>query len=381
MEKVGTAGGAIEAALFQQVGSDPNLPDAERDAQIGAIAGIIATFVQAASATLDVAIYDFRLSGAAANRVRSALNDRAVAGVKIRILFDSATASGQGDEPGNDLAAGGTAEFLDQVQDIAELKGITGIQLGHPEKHALMHSKYMVRDALSPASAVLTGTSNFTNDAFGLQENSILTLRSHDLATYYSTDFDDLWNAGEILPSSGLRDTGTVLIGGIPVTVSFAPGEGQSISREIVQAIDAANERISVASMLFSSGPILAALSEAIDRGVPLEGVYDGTQMDGVVRQWRQSGVGDDKINLWQKVRAHLAGKKSIKYAPDVPHDFMHSKVLVADNTVVTGSSNFSNSARGNAENVLAIRDPALASAYRTYIQSLIARYSPVPVV
>jgi len=53
----------------------------------------------------------------------------------------------------------------------------------------------------------------------------------------------------------------------------------------------------------------------------------------------------------------------------------MHSKVLVADNTVVTGSSNFSNSARGNAENVLAIRDPALALAYRTYILSLIARY------
>src|SRR5271165_3976286 len=98
MEKVGTAGGAIEAALFQQVGSDPNQPNAERDAQIGAIAEIIATFVQAASATLDVAIYDFRLSGAAANRVRSALNERAVAGVNIRILFDSATASGQNEE-------------------------------------------------------------------------------------------------------------------------------------------------------------------------------------------------------------------------------------------------------------------------------------------
>jgi phosphatidylserine/phosphatidylglycerophosphate/cardiolipin synthase-like enzyme len=378
MEKVGTAGGAIEATFFQQAGSDPNQPNAERDAQIGAIADIIASFVEAASASLDVAIYDFRLSGDAAGRVLPALRNRADANVKIRILFDSVTA-GQGEAPGypgNDLAPGGTVKFLDQVQDFAELKGITGLQLGHPEKHALMHSKYIVRDALSPASAVLTGTSNFTNDAFGLQENSLLTLRSHDLATYYATDFEDLWNAGEILPSSGLRDTGTVLIGGIPVTVSFAPGEGQSIAREIVQAIDAANERISVASMLFSSGPILAALSEAVDRGVALEGVCDGTQMDGVVRQWRQSGVGDDKINTWQKVSAHLAGKKSIKYALDAPHNFMHSKVLVADNTVVTGSSNFSNSARGNAENVLAIRDPALAAAYRTYIQTLIARYS-----
>ena len=105
------------------------------------------------------------------------------------------------------------------------------------------------------------------------------------------------------MPSSGLRDTGTVFTGGVPVTVSFAPGEGRSITREIVQAVDTAGERITVASMLFSSGPILAALSEAIDRGVVLEGVCDGTQMERVVEQWRQSGVGADKINTWQKVR------------------------------------------------------------------------------
>jgi phosphatidylserine/phosphatidylglycerophosphate/cardiolipin synthase-like enzyme len=47
----------------------------------------------------------------------------------------------------------------------------------------------------------------------------------------------------------------------------------------------------------------------------------------------------------------------------------------VAGNTVVTGSFNFSNSARGNAENVLVIRDGAFATAYRNFIQSLIARY------
>jgi phosphatidylserine/phosphatidylglycerophosphate/cardiolipin synthase-like enzyme len=375
MDTVVTGGGAIEATLFQQAGNDPNSTLAARDDQIDAIAGVVATFVQSASATLDLAIYDFRLSGAPSDRLLGALRDRAAAGVVIRILFDAASAAGQGDEPGNDLAPGGTAEFLNHIQDIAQLKGITGVQPRHPDKHALMHHKYIIRDALSSGSAVLTGSSNFTNDAWGLQENNIIVLRSHDLAAYYTTDFNDLWNADEILPSSGLRDTGTVSVGGVPVTVSFAPGESQSIMHDIVQAIDAANDRITVASMLFSSGPILAALSEAIDRGITIEGVCDGTQMDGVVQQWRQSGVGEDKINTWEKVRAHLSGKRSSKYAPAVPHDFMHIKTLVADNTVVMGSFNFSNSARGNAENVLVIRDPALAAAYRTYIQSLVARY------
>ncbi len=375
MEKIVTAGGAIEAILFQEAGEEPGQPDPKRSTQIDAVADYLAAFVRGSSATLDIAIYDFRLDGSAADKMKAALKERAAAGVRVRVLFDSASAAGQGGEPGNDLAPGGTAEFLDQIQDIAQLKGITGVQPRHPDKHALMHNKYIIRDVLSPAAAVLTGSSNFTNDAFGLQENNILVLRSHDLASYYKTDFDDLWNADEILPSSGFRDTGTVSIGGVPVTVSFAPGEGQSITREIVQAIDAADDKITVASMLYSSGPILAALSEAIDRGVTVEGVCDGTQMAGVVEQWRQSGVGEDKINTWEKVRARLSAKPSIKYAPDVPHNFLHIKVLVADNTVVTGSFNFSNSARGNAENALVIRDPALAAGYRAFVQSLIARY------
>ncbi len=375
MEKIVTAGGAIEAMLFHEAGTDPNQPNQERDAQIDAVADYLAAFIRGASATLDIAIYDFRLEGSAAGRVQAALKERAAAGAAIRVLFDSASAAGQGGEPGNDLAPGGTAEFLDHIQDVAQLKGITGVQPRHPDKNALMHNKYIVRDALSPAAAVLTGSSNFTNDAFGLQENAILVLRSHDLASYYTTDFNDLWNADEILPSSGLRDTGTVSIGGVPVTIAFAPGEGQSITREIVQAIEAADDRITVASMLFSSGPILAALSEAMDRGVTLEGVCDGTQMEGVVLQWRQSGVGEDKINTWEKVRGRLSQKPSIKYAPAVPHNFLHIKTLVADNTVVTGSFNFSNSARGNAENVLVIRDSTLAGGCRTYIQALIARY------
>lgn len=375
MEKIVTAGGAIEAILFQEAGDKPDRPDPKRSAQIDAVADYLSAFIRGASKTLDIAAYDFRLDGGAGEKIKAAFKERAAVGVAIRILFDSASAAGQGDAPGNDMAPGGTAEFLDRIQDAAQLKGITGVQQRHPDKHALMHNKYMIRDALAPAAAVLTGSSNFTNDAFGLQENNIAIFRSHDLASYYKTDFDDLWDAGEILPSSGLRDTGTVSIGGVPVTVSFAPGEGQSITREIVQAIEAADDRVTVASMLFSSGPILAALSEAIDRGVIVEGICDGTQMEGVVEQWRQSGVGADKINSWQKVRAKLAAKPSIKYAPDAPHNFLHIKVLVAGNTVVTGSSNFSNSARGNAENVLAIRDASLAEGYRTYIQSLIERY------
>jgi methylglutamate dehydrogenase subunit B len=61
-----------------------------------------------------------------------------------------------------------------------------------------------------------------------------------------------------------------------------------------------------VASVVISSGPILAALSEAIDRGIALDGLYDGPQMDQVERQWRAAHVGADKVNTWQKVAHRL---------------------------------------------------------------------------
>jgi phosphatidylserine/phosphatidylglycerophosphate/cardiolipin synthase-like enzyme len=54
----------------------------------------------------------------------------------------------------------------------------------------------------------------------------------------------------------------------------------------------------------------------------------------------------------------------------------MHNKLVVADQIVVTGSFNLSNHAMGNAENVLLIRDQAVAEIYGEYIQRQMARYA-----
>jgi phosphatidylserine/phosphatidylglycerophosphate/cardiolipin synthase-like enzyme len=54
----------------------------------------------------------------------------------------------------------------------------------------------------------------------------------------------------------------------------------------------------------------------------------------------------------------------------------MHNKLVVADDTVVTGSFNLSNHAMGNAENVLLMRDQTLAESYARYIQRLMASYA-----
>ena len=154
----------------------------------------------------------------------------------------------------------------------------------------------------------------------------------------------------------------------VPITVAFTPGESPAVVKEIVGAIAAARHRLYVASVVLSSGPILAALSEGIDRGLPFAGLYDGPQMDQVERQWKAAHVGADKVNTWQKVASRLARKNSIpfdRFQPNQPHNFMHNKLVVADGLVVTGSFNLSNHAMGNAENVLLIRSEELANRMR----------------
>jgi phosphatidylserine/phosphatidylglycerophosphate/cardiolipin synthase-like enzyme len=377
-ETASFAEGAIEVTFLQQQGRDPFTATPERTAQIRDVASRIANFIGEAKSTIDIAIYDFRLHEAA-TIVGDGLRAQARNGVQVRIAYDHSADPGPEVIPSaapshleSDQKPLGTDSFVRSLADIAQVKGVTGYRV-------LMHNKYIVRDAASADAAVFTGSSNYTNDSWGLQDNNLLCLRSPQLASYYARDFADLWSRGTIVDSTGSHDIGTVRLGDVAVTIAFTPGESAAVLKEIVGAIADASNRLYVASVALSSGPILAALSEAIDRGLPLGGLYDGPQMDQVERQWKAANVGTDKVNTWQKVARHLVRKNSIPFDrqnQSQPHNFMHNKLVVADQIVVTGSFNLSNHAMGNAENVLLIRDEQFADSYAKYIQALMASYA-----
>jgi phosphatidylserine/phosphatidylglycerophosphate/cardiolipin synthase-like enzyme len=379
LETASFADGAIEVTFLQQQGRDPYTVTPERVVQIRDVASRTADFINQAKSTIDIAIYDFRLRDEAATIVAEGLRSQARKGVQIRIAYDSATDLGADALPTaapshleSDQKLLGTDSFVRSFADVAQVTSITGYRV-------LMHNKYILRDVASPDAAVFTGSSNYTNDSWGLQDNNLLCLRSQQLASYYAKDFNDLWSRRKIVDSTGYRDAGTLRMNDVPVTIAFTPGDGPMVLKEIVGAIAAARNRLYVASVVLSSGPILAALSEAIDRGLPLAGLYDGPQMDQVERQWNATNLGTDKINTWQKVARHLVRKNSIPFDrqnKSQPHNFMHNKLVVADQIVVTGSFNLSNHAMGNAENVLLIRDAVIADSYAKYIQRLMTSYA-----
>ena len=107
-------------------------------------------------------------------------------------------------------------------------------------------------------------------------------------------------------------------------------------------------------------------------------GVCDATQVAQVFDQWERNPRSRWKGPLLRRALAVFHGKRSIPYAPDSIHNFMHAKVTVADDTTFLGSFNLSRSGETNAENVLEISDPALAERMADWIDGLRARYPPV---
>ncbi len=343
------------------------------------IAAQLAAFIRGARRSLDMALYDFRLSDPLKRVVAGAMHERAAAGVAIRIAYDADKPEPPQVAQGMDPAPSGTGSFVQS--------------LGYPYRRIgglkLMHNKYIVRDLPDPEAAddgsgasVWTGSTNFTDDSWNVEENNILRLASPELARFYARDFADLWSEGEI-GASGSFDTEPVslIYGGTPLTVRvfFSPGRGLQIDDEVARRVSAARQRVRIWSMLINSGALISALGDLLAAGnVPVSGVYDRTQMASVLTQWQ-----DVPHNVWKigavrhiVARAGLIGKNSTPYRPDTIHDFMHAKVLVVDDTVITGSYNFSRSAEFNAENLLMLENAALADRYSAFIDHVMTKYA-----
>jgi phosphatidylserine/phosphatidylglycerophosphate/cardiolipin synthase-like enzyme len=354
------------AAAFLREGGQP----AEQ------VAGWLAQFISAATSSLEIAIYDCHLDGQAAAIVRAALQDRVKAGVAVRLVYDASRAKPQTPSEfeggGADFAPNDTNE---RVEELGLPDALTRGVHGYP---GLMHHKFMVRDR----QAVWTGSLNWSNDAMTRMENIILMIDSSRLAAYFQRAFEPLWTRDD-LEDSGKFPTEPVelIYDGRPALtdVDFSPGQGEQINEWVAARIERAQRRIVVCSMLINSSRVLNAFLRQMDRGdVEISGVYDKTQMDGVLRQWEQeNGRLQWKIDAVKRLidYGRLIGKESAPYEASASHNFMHNKTLVVDDAVVTGSYNLSHAAESNAENMLAIDNEALAERAVAYIAQLRDRF------
>ena len=325
------------------------------------VAQKIAAFVDGARETLELALYDIRLKDGTGDIVRDALVGAHDRGVHVRLVYNVDEVDDRPPVPPPPETEPDLVESLP-----FETAGVPG----WPD---LMHHKYVVRDR----DAVWSGSTNWTDDSWTREENVIVVVESTGIAIRFQEDFAQLWKKRSVA-ASGRVATGPIRVGDAEVRTWFSPKRGEKLAHRIAKLIGGAERRVRVASPVISSGPILGTLAEvAADGKVDLAGVVDATQIAEVLEQWRRNGnmswKGPSLRFLLE--RPTFTGKRSTPYAPGAVHDYMHAKVVVADDTVFIGSFNLSHSGETNAENVLEIADAALAERMVGFVDSIRVRY------
>jgi phosphatidylserine/phosphatidylglycerophosphate/cardiolipin synthase-like enzyme len=153
------------------------------------------------------------------------------------------------------------------------------------------------------------------------------------------------------------------------IEVCFSPPlpGGCDPNAAVVSAIASARRSILMQAYAMTAQPIAAALLHAHRRGVDVRLIVDRKQLM------------DDPHDTFTVRRL---GAASIPVLVDGTPGLMHDKVMTIDGeVVVTGSYNYTWSAEHkNVENVLVIRDPALAAQYVQHWKSRAAESRPLDV-
>jgi len=329
------------------------------------IAEYAAGFLAAAEKSLDLALYDFDLEQETAKLVATALLEAQSRGVEVRLAFNV-----DHDKPIPEPPPPHADPSL--LDDLAvPTKRILGV----PD---LMHHKYVVRDG----SDVWTGSTNWSDDSWSREENVIVVVHSDELAARYTEDFEQLWET-ESVEQSGFVEPNPIRVGDAKVRAWFSPGHGEALATRIAHRIARSKKRIRICSPVMTSGPVLGALAEAVSDGkCDVAGVVDATQMKGVFHQWQLNGNSEWKMPAIRRIFANgrFTGKNSMPYGQGDVHDFMHAKVVVADDYLFTGSYNLSHSGEQNAENVLEVENPALADQLAAFVDEIHALYPAAPI-
>ena len=326
------------------------------------VAAEIAAFLNDARASLDLALYDVRLETEAGALVLASLLAAHQRGVRVRLLFDV-------DHPGPIPVPPPPETRPEALEALpVETRGIAR----DPRPHApqVLRARRPGRlDGLDELDRGLL-------DAPGERRRPRARLGAARVRVH-----------ARVRPALGERRrrghrnrpaAAGELDGGIEIRPWFTPGFGDALSHRVAKHLGRARERIRIASPVLTAGPILGTLAEVVNEGrCGVVGVVDDTQVDDVVRQWSRNRVSAWKLPLLHAIveKAGLSGKPSTPWSPDGVQDFMHAKVVVADDVSFVGSFNFSRSGERNAENVLEIHDPATADTLARYVEEVAARY------
>lgn len=353
---------SIDVAFLQE--RKAGSPQAEK------VARNFATLIGSARKSVHIAVYHFDFKDPKLkDPVVAALQAAAKKGIDVKIAYyDEKSHQGKTVRSlGAVSDPSGTAAFLNSIAQGTAI-ALKAVQGSH-----LLHDKFVVVDGNTAQAKVQTGSTNFTDGAWKFMENNIAVVASKDLGATFEAVFDQLWTTGKILHTGG-GTTSPVQVGTARVSAHLSPAQGMLMESTIADIVRKGTRRVKVASMVLSSEAILQSLVDASGKtGVEFDGIYDEPETTSALRNSHTSSP-----QLFAAIRSKLVGKKSRHYDPNKPdadYNYMHDKIVVSDDTVVTGSFNFSKNATENAENLLVFESKELADAFADYIDAIAERY------
>jgi phosphatidylserine/phosphatidylglycerophosphate/cardiolipin synthase-like enzyme len=278
----------------------------------------LAASIDTAQSRLDVAAYELNSEAITQAIIRA--HER---GVQVRVVTD--------DEAG----------LEDDDSTIIELEAYD-IPIVDDNRSGLMHNKFIIIDGI----IVWTGSMNYTQNGTFRNNNHILSLRSRRAVETYQAEFNEMFEDGEFGVTSSDDNFADFQQDGVPVEIYFA-SEGPVID-QILDEINRADESIHFMTFSFTRDDLGMALLDAAERGVTIEGVFETT---------------GSETRFSEMSRLHCAG---LDVRQDGNPGILHHKVFVVDDdTVITGSFNFSNNAvESNDENLLIIQSSDMAALF-----------------
>lgn len=212
------------------------------------------------------------------------------------------------------------------------------------DRGALMHNKFFIIDG----QMVWMGATNVTHNGVYNNSNNALMIRSQKLVQNYQAEFDEMFVDGIFNRSddSGNMPNRQFTIDNTLVENYFSPEDGVMIENRVAELVSQATTSVDFMVNLLTLKSIGDAAIERFQNGVAVQGIFEN----------RQSTQG-------QMTPMGCAG---IPVKQDGNPSTFHHKVIIIDNAIViTGSFNYSASARdGNSENVLIIHSPEIAQQY-----------------
>ena len=327
------------SSWYQVYFTQPRYPDNPANHHGGIDTHLVA-LMDGARTSIDVADYDFDLATVADAMARAERRS-----VRVRMVTDTDTLES--------TAPAVKAAF-------ATLNG-AGIPIVDDRRGDIMHDKFTVVDG----AWVETGSWNYTDGDTYRLNNNMIVIHSRDLAADYTGEFEKMFVRHQFGPSKSTTNSHPSLTidGSEPARVQacFAP-EGHC-GDLLVGAVQAARHSIRFMAFSFTDDAIGRAMLARARAGVSVQGVFETTGSGTVYSEYgplKQAGLD--------------------VYTDGNPWSMHHKVIIVDDQIVAFGSSNFSQAAdTSNDENLLIVDDPALARAFTTeYDAVLAAARSPV---